>query len=170
MMVTFIAAVSDDGFIAQNGRIPWHLPRDFQHFRDYSAGKTLLVGRKTYEEMLGWFRGHFPFVITRQRDYAVPQGCAVASVKQALRLARERGTDELLVLGGGEIFAAAWPWAERLVITQVHTLLGEGTSFPTRNFSGWWEISSQYFPVDAAHAVAFTIKFLSPPNPLPHAT
>ena len=170
MEITLIAAVSEDGFIARDGRIPWHLPRDIQHFREYCAGKTLLIGRKTFEQMNGWFQDHFPIVVTRRPGYRADPGMAVTSLESAWDVARGRGVDEVVVLGGGEIFAATAGMADRLVLTTVHTRLGEGTPFPVQEFSGWNEISAQAFRPDNAHAFGFTIRHLSNPNPHHHAT
>ena len=168
MEITLIAAMSEDGFIARDGRIPWHLPRDIQHFREYCAGKTLLIGRKTFEQMNGWFQDHFPIVVTRRAGYAADPGRAVATLDGAVELARGRGVDELVVLGGGEIFAATAGRADRLVLTTVQTKLGGGTPFPVQEFSGWKEICAQIFPPDNTHAFGFTIQHLSNPNPNHH--
>lgn len=170
MEITLIAAMSEDGFIARDGRIPWHLPRDIQHFREYCAGKTLLIGRKTFEQMNGWFQDHFPIVVTRQPGYIADPGQAVGSLDAAMDLALGRGVDELVVLGGGEIFAATAGMADRLVLTTVQTKLGGGTPFPIQKFSGWNEISAQGFTADSTHAFGFTIRHFSNPNPHHHAT
>ena len=172
MEITLIAAMSKDGFIARDERIPWHLPRDIQHFREYCAGKTLLIGRKTFEQMNGWFQDHFPIVLTRQADYPASPGRAVSTLVAAVDFARGRGVDELVVLGGGEIFAATAGMADRLLLTKVQTKLGDGTPFPIQKFYGWNELSAQSFEADSTHAFDFTIQHFSKPNPHPnfHAT
>ena len=170
MEITLIAVMSEDGFIARDGRIPWHLPKDIQHFREYCAGKTLLIGRKTFEEMNGWFHDHFPIVLTRQAGYPASPGRAVSTLVAALDLARGRGVSELVVLGGGEIFAATAGIADQLVLTTVRAKLGRDTPFPVQEFSGWNEISAQSFAADSAHAFGFTIRHFSNPKPNPHAT
>ena len=71
--LTLIAAIDQNRLLANEHRIPWHLPRDIAHFRNYTKEKWLLLGRRTFEEMRGWFRaGHTPLVLTRHPDY-VPE-------------------------------------------------------------------------------------------------
>jgi len=61
-----IAAVSADGFISRGTGVPWDLPEDRQHFRRLTQGQWLFLGRRTFEEMLGWFKDHHPVVLTRR--------------------------------------------------------------------------------------------------------
>jgi dihydrofolate reductase len=159
MLITLIAAMSDDGIMGQRGKIPWRLPRDVAHFRAYCAGKWLLLGRRTFEEMEGWFRGHHPLVMTRQAEYTPVVGQRVASVQAASMAAESHGAAELVVLGGGEIFALALPLAQQLILTQVHTKMQEGTRFPDWNPADWLCAQQETFPADSQHAFAHTISF-----------
>lgn len=145
-MVSLIAAVSRDGFISRGRGVPWDLPADRRHFRAHTAGKWLLVGRITYEEMRGWFRGHTPVVLTHDRGYLPPGGHAVASAEDAVRLARDAGQAELMVIGGGQVFAAAMPMGHRLLITWVDDELGAGVRFPGID-SSQWELIADDIPV-----------------------
>lgn len=157
--LTLIAAVSADGFISRGQGVPWDLPLDRAHFRAYTEKKWLLIGRRTYEEMLGWFKpGHHPFVLTRARQISsetaiMPQ--VVHSISQALLMAHNQ--PELVCCGGAEIYAAAMPYAQRLVITHVHDFLGSGLLFPSISLREWEPVSSQSHGMDADHAFAFDI-------------
>jgi dihydrofolate reductase len=157
MQITIIAAVSDDGIIGQAGGIPWHLPREVAHFRAYCAGKWLLVGRGTFDEMKGWFRDHHPVVLSRNEAYT-PLGAQRAStIADALHLATEAGAGEIVVIGGGQIYALALPVAHQLILTQVHTTLRHGVPFPAWPLSDWRLMQQQTFPADETHAYAYTI-------------
>lgn len=156
-MLSLIAAVSEDGFIGQDGKIPWSLPRDVAHFRQYCAGKWLLLGRRTYEEMSGWFRDHHPLILTRNKSFQPSVGTRVASVGEALELARKQSVPELVVLGGGEIFALAMPLAQRLILTTVHTKVGRGTRFPDWVAPDWRCLQQETFLPDDQHAFRHTI-------------
>jgi dihydrofolate reductase len=159
MTITLIAAHSEDGIIAQNGRIPWHLPDDTAHFRKCCEGKWLLAGRRTWEQMQGWFRpGQTPVVVTRNAALAVAGGYAVSSVPAGFALAEEQGAPECMVIGGGEIYAAALPFADTLILTEVHTTLGTGTRFPAVKPEEWRVSEEARHEADAAHAFAFTIR------------
>jgi dihydrofolate reductase len=157
MMLSLIAAVSEDGIIGQDGRIPWRLPRDIAHFRNYCAGKYLLLGRRTYEEMSGWFQDHHPLIMSRDAAFEPTVGTAVRSVDEALALARMQQALELVVLGGGEIFALALPFVERLILTTVHTRVEQGTRFPDWAAQDWRCLQQETFPADHQHAFRHTI-------------
>lgn len=155
-MISLIAAISEDGFISQDGRIPWKLPRDVRHFREYCAGKHVLVGRRTYDEMTGWFTNHRVFILSRNAQTEVREGTVVQSVEEA----KSQTPEELVVLGGGEVFALALPIADRLVLTRVHTKIGHGVAFPEIDFTQWEERDLQEFPADAENPLAMTISTL----------
>lgn len=153
-VLTLIAAVSADGFISTGTGVPWHLPRDKEHFRRITRSQWLLLGRRTYEEMTGWFEDHHPLILTRSPVYNPPAGEIVASVAEALQVAATGGARELFVCGGGEAYAAAMPAADRLILTHVDSTLGSGVPFPTVNPANWRETSRQEFPADSTHAQA----------------
>ena len=142
-IVTLIAAVSEDGLISKGRGVPWDLPEDRAHFRRYTAGKWLLLGRTTYEEMHGWFGGHMPLVMTRDPGYDPAIGKRVSSVAEAIALTEKAGQDELVVVGGGQIFAEAMPYANRLIITRVADRLGAGVPFPNIDPHEWKLIRSE---------------------------
>ena len=161
MTVTLIAAHSENGVLAARGRIPWHLPEDTAHFRRCCEGKWLLLGRRTYEQMQGWFRpGQTPVAVTRDASLNVPGGHTVRSVDAGLTLAEYSGADECVVIGGGEVFAAAMPYARVLLLTIVHTTLTGDVFFPVVTPAEWQESWSHHHPADADHAFAFTIRRL----------
>jgi dihydrofolate reductase len=147
--LTLIAAVSEDGFISRGQGVPWDLPRDRVHFRAATAGKWLLLGRRTYEEMLGWFRDHTPLVLTRDPAFIPPIGKCVRDVPQALDLATAAGVDEIYVCGGSAAYALAMPHADRLLVTHVSTRLGFGVPFPMIDTLLWKERGATSHPADA---------------------
>lgn len=158
-IVTLIAAVSADGFISRGEGVPWDLPRDRAHFRAHTAGRWLLLGRTTYQEMTGWFRDHTPIVLTRDEGFHPSPGLRVGTVAEAIQLAEQAGVDELMVCGGGQVYTAAMPYADRLLITRVAESLGDGVPFPTIEPGLWSEQSREDHPADAGHA--FALSFLT---------
>jgi len=156
-VLTLIAAVSCDGFISSGTGVPWDLPRDREHFRHVTRGQWLLIGRRTYEEMLGWFSDHHPLVLTRDNSFLPPVGEPVRSIEEALGTAQQGGARELLVCGGGGTYSAAMPLASRLIITHVDSRLGSGVPFPVIDDVDWEIHSSVAHPFDSDHAFALTI-------------
>jgi len=147
--------------------VPWNLPRDRAHFRQTTDGQWLLIGRRTFEEMLGWFHNHQPLMLTTRPDLAPPVGKTVPSVEEALEAARQQGARELFVCGGGGAYEAAMPLADRLILTHVDTVLGGGVPFPAFRVSEWHLASKQAFPADPEnpHALVFaTYERLSRPK------
>jgi dihydrofolate reductase len=161
MIVTLIAAYSENGVLSAGGRLPWHLPDEVRHFRDYCAGKWIMAGRRTWAQMDGWFKpGQTPVVVTRDAALSVPGGYAVCSVEEGLALARRQGTEECVVIGGGQVFAAALTYADRLILTVVHTIVAGDVFFPALPPHTWREVENHHHPADARHAYAFTIRRL----------
>lgn len=146
LCITLIAVLSEDGFISSGTGVPWDLPADKAHFRAYTAGKWLLLGRKTYEEMLGWFRDHTPLVLTRQEDYTPPVGRSVGTLAEAAALASAAGQRELVVCGGSAAYDASIGQAHKLILTRVQVNLGSGVPFPLGQMSGDWQtVSRQHY-------------------------
>ncbi len=122
MLVTLIAALARDRVIGStSGKIPWDFPRDRAFFRAYTAGKWLLLGRRTYGEMDGWFGDRTPLVLTRDPTFRPPSPAhrPVRSIPSAIDLARANGVRELVVCGGAGVYAGALPFADRLVLTRL---------------------------------------------------
>ncbi|HBJ82396.1 MAG TPA: dihydrofolate reductase [Verrucomicrobiales bacterium] len=149
-VLTLIAAVSADGFISTGHGVPWDLPKDREHFRSVTRGQWLLIGRRTYQEMLGWFQaGHHPLILTRNPNYTPPVGQAVADLESALEAATQGGARELFVCGGGAAYSAAMPRADRLILTHVGTHLHAGVPFPALDPGIWRVVSRLESPADA---------------------
>lgn len=149
-ILTLIAAVSADGFISTGQGVPWDLPKDREHFRSVTRGQWLLIGRRTYQEMLGWFKvGHRPLVLTKAPDFTPPVGQAVADLDSALETAAQGGARELFVCGGGAAYATAMPRADRLILTHVGTHLHSGVPFPTLDPGIWRVVARRESPADA---------------------
>ncbi|SKA81880.1 dihydrofolate reductase [Prosthecobacter debontii] len=155
--LTLIAAISADGFISTGKGVPWDLPKDREHFRAYCHGKWLLLGRNTYEEMLGWFSDHHPLILSHNAKFLPFIGEKIQTVEEALQLTALAHQGELVVCGGGGAFQAAMPAADRLVITHVDHLLGGGVAFPAFSQQDWEPVSRETHDRDDFHAYSFAI-------------
>lgn len=171
MRIELIAACDQKGVIGTaRGGLPWDLPLDRAHFRRQSGGTCMLLGRRTYQEMRGWFTNQMPIILTREPGFrADGPGLAVASIGQALAAARSRACPRLLVAGGAEVFAATLPLADRLIITHVqvdwqqeHPGKGDGEDpprFPDIDPSRWRVIRRDPHPADADHPWPLEIRW-----------
>jgi len=113
-----IAAVARDGAIGKGGELPWRLPEDLKRFKAITTGHAVIMGRKTFASIGRALPNRRNIVISRSTP-DLPLGVELAaSLDQALSLARATDS-EPMIIGGGEIYAAALPFATRLEITLV---------------------------------------------------
>ncbi|MFA7682275.1 MAG: dihydrofolate reductase [Candidatus Peribacteraceae bacterium] len=154
MIISLVAAASENNVIGKDGGIPWDLPKDFKHFHDATKGKPIIMGRKTQESIGRILPGRRNIVITRQ-DVQI-EGCDVVhSIKEALDLVHD--APEVCVIGGGEIYKQALPFATHIDLTRVHTTIEDGDAFfPEFSEEEWQEVSRERCESDQDHAYAYT--------------
>jgi dihydrofolate reductase len=128
MIISFIAAVSENNVIGKAGKLPWHLPADMQYFKNTTWALPVIMGRKTFESFPRALQGRTNIVITRQAGYSAENMVVAGNVEEAIEKAVALKTEEIFIIGGGEIYKQAWDVADRLYITRVHTVV-EGDAF-----------------------------------------
>ena len=129
--VTLVAAVARNAVIGQDGGMPWHLPQDLRHFRLLTTGHPMVMGRKTFDSIGRPLPGRTTIVITRDPSWSHAGVLAAGSLPDAIALGRQQpGGDEVMVVGGGEIYAQAMPLADTLEITRVDQEVQGDTTFP----------------------------------------
>lgn len=176
MIVSLIAALAEDRVIGSvGGGIPWEHPRDRAHFRARTAGRWLLLGRRTYEEMRGWFGERTPIVLSRNGRLALqhPSHRLASTVPEAISLARAGGTGELLVCGGASVYAESLPFADRLLLTRLDLRIDvtEPVRFPDfEAVRDWQLVHLERWPrTENAVAARFEIYRRRPHSPLADA-
>lgn len=142
--VILVAGVAKNGCIGKDGHLPWHLPEDMKHFKELTMGKTVVMGRKTWESLPEKFRplpDRKNIVITRQEDYSVPEGVVVSSdLGDILDLHFD---EDICVIGGAEIYKLALPRATDLELTEVDQEVEGDVFFPKFNKAEWQEVSRE---------------------------
>ena len=161
MDISLIWAMSKNGVIGRDQRLPWRLPKEMQFFVRTTMGKPVIMGRKTFESMKAPLAGRTNIVVTRDRNYAREGVKVAADLETALAIARAQceldGRDEIIVAGGAEIYAMALPVATRLYVTTVDIDVEGDTHFPPLDFSDWQQVGAETHPEDDANSHAFTI-------------
>lgn len=155
MTVVLIVAVADNRVIGRSNALPWYLPADLKHFKQLTTGHTIVMGRKTWESIGRPLPNRRSIVISGSKDFR-PEGVTVVSgMEAALENAREDG--EVFVIGGARVFAAAFPFADRLEITRVHAAIEGDVHFPEIDLSGWRLVNEEHHLADAnnAHRYSF---------------
>jgi dihydrofolate reductase len=144
--VVLVAAVADNGVIGVDGGMPWHLPADFAHFRQVTAGHTLVMGRATYDSIGRPLPGRPNVVVTRNPDWSAAGVRVAHSLTAALALADEYDGD-VAVIGGSAVYAAALPVADAQVLTEVHLSPDGDTTYPVFDRTAWREVRRVAGPV-----------------------
>jgi dihydrofolate reductase len=138
--VSLVVAVADNGVIGAEGGMPWHLPADLAHFKQLTVGKPVLMGRLTWEAIGKPLPDRLNLVLTRKLDWHADGARRVPSFIEALRVAREAGAQELMVIGGAEVYRQALPSAGRIYLTRVHAEPWGDTLFPELDPEEWHEV------------------------------
>jgi dihydrofolate reductase len=137
VLLTLVAAMDANRVIGAGNTMPWHLPADLAHFKQLTLGKTLAMGRKTFDSVGRALPGRNTLVITREPGRQF-EGCtAVESVDAAIRTCASRGVDELMIAGGAQIYTATLASARRMHITRIDAELAGDTWFPTWDADAW---------------------------------
>ena len=146
MRVSLIVAMAENRVIGRDGDMPWHLPEDLKFFKKMTLGKPVIMGRKTYESIGRSLPKRPNIVITRDTNFSAQGVHVVGSVPEALELAHtfgETGADEIMVIGGGQIYAEALKFAQRVYLTEIHATIDGDTTFPDLPLDQWQEQSRE---------------------------
>jgi len=133
--VYLVAAVARNGVIGAKGRLPWRLPEDLKHFRKITLGHPVIMGRRTWDSLGKPLPGRENVVISRKTGFEAPGASAAASLEAALALCA--GEPVVFVIGGAEIYAAALPLADGLVLTEIDRDYEGDAHFPGWDRSAW---------------------------------
>ena len=129
--------------IGRDGNLPWPLSADLRHFKSVTMGKPVIMGRKTYESIGRPLPGRTNIVVTRSTNFA-STGILISNkwtsaIALGNEIAREDSIDEIMVIGGGEIYALAMPYARRIYLTEVQADIDGDTMFPELDLTIWHE-------------------------------
>jgi dihydrofolate reductase len=156
-MISIIVAVAENGEIGGSGGLLWHISEDLQMFKRVTSGHPVVMGRKTFESLGRPLPGRTNVVITRNPDFRADGITVVYSLDEAL--AMFPASEEVFVIGGGEIYRQAMPIADRLYLTRVSADYEGNTYFPEWNPAEWTLLSSESHPhgKDFPHPFAFLV-------------
>ncbi len=145
--VAIIAAVAENGVIGHDNDMPWRLPSDLKHFKAVTLGKPVVMGRRTFQSIGRPLPGRPNIVVSRNGDFSAEGIEVVSSLEAGLErgraLAAEAGAGEVMVIGGGNLYAQAMGVADRLYITEVHARPEGDTRFPEIDTAYWKEVSRE---------------------------
>jgi dihydrofolate reductase len=134
--ITLIAAMARNRAIGREGQIPWHLPRELKHFKETTMGRPIVMGRRTWESIGRALPGRQNIVVTRSAGFEAPGCDVVRSLEQAVATAQG---GEIMIIGGGQLYADALPVADRMILTVVDCAPKADTWFPDWSVGEWRE-------------------------------
>lgn len=164
MKISIVVAVGENNAIGRDGDLLWKLPKDMQFFKQTTMGHHVLMGRKTYESIPPKFRplsGRVNLVVTRQQGYEAPGCRVVQTVDEAIAFAIANEEEELMVIGGGEIYRQLFDRADRLYLTRVREPFEDAdTYFPQIIPNRWQVVQTEKHYVDDKHKYNFEFQIL----------
>ena len=156
MMVSIIVAASENGVIGAAGALPWRLSDDLKRFKAVTMGKPIVMGRKTWESIGRPLPGRQNIVITRQDGY-VADGCdVVASPDEAIAVAGE--AEEVMVIGGSQVYERFLAEAERVYLTRVHAEVEGDAFFAPLDADEWRLVSDEPHAADERNEFDYSFR------------
>lgn len=159
--IVLIAAVAENGVIGRDNRLLWRLKTDLAAFKARTLGKPVIMGRKTFESLGRPLPKRLNIVVTRDPTFRAAGAVIVPSVEAGLAVAAgeaaRTGANEIIVVGGGEIYALAMPMASELVITHVAARPEGDVVFPPIHFNDWREVARVEYPAGPDDDYAFAV-------------
>ena len=155
MTLSIICSLTNNAAIGNKGQLLYYLPADLKHFKNLTTGHTIIMGRKTFESLpKGALPNRRNVVITRQADYTAPNIEVFHSFEDALQACQH--DEQVFVIGGESVYAAALPLAQRLCLTHVDATPAEAdTFFPAYDATQWKEEIREHHEPDEKNHLAY---------------
>lgn len=154
MRITLIAAMAENRVIGMENRLPWRLPADLKRFKRLTTGKPVIMGRRTWESLPHALPDRKNIVVTRDESYRAEDAVVAGSVVEAIAEAGD--VDEVVVIGGADLYTQFLPRADRLYLTLVHADVEGDVLFPEYDPEEWIEKSRKPQPADEKHDYPYT--------------
>ncbi|MBL4774764.1 MAG: type 3 dihydrofolate reductase [Mariprofundus sp.] len=158
MKLSLIWAMDRNGLIGRDNALPWKLPADMAWFKKNTMGKPILMGRKTYESIGRPLPGRKNLILTRQADLNIDGCIVVHSLEEAQAAVPD--ADEIMVMGGSEIYTLLLAQADRLYITNIDAEFEGDAWFPAFDRSAWQEVSHECHQPDDKNIYAYAFVLL----------
>ena len=150
--LAMIAALAENHVIGLDNQMPWHLPADLKHFKAMTLGKPIVMGRKTWDSLGRPLPGRLNLVVSRQSDLQLDGAEVLPSLEAAIARAddwaREQGADEIMLIGGAQLYTQALERAQRLYLTRIEASPEGDAFFPQFDENLWQRIESQAHPAE----------------------
>ena len=153
MRLSIVVAMDENRLIGNNNQLPWYLPADLAYFKKLTMGKSILMGRKTYDSIGRPLPNRRNIVITRNEEISIP-GCEViSSIESALEITK--GDEEVMIIGGASLCKQLLPKINRLYITKSDGEFEGDGFFPEYDDISWHQVSCESHPKDESNAYSY---------------
>jgi dihydrofolate reductase len=160
-LIALIVAVAENGVIGRDGTLPWRIPEDMRWFKVRTEGKPCIMGRKTWESLPKRpLPGRTNIVVTRSANYRAEGAVVVPSLDAAIDVAAGEAPEEIMIIGGSELYRTALPRADRIYLTRVHGHVAGDTHFPELDPAAWRETLVATHPSSAERPIGYSFVFL----------
>ena len=143
-IIALVVARAENGAIGIGSDLPWRLSTDLKQFRKVTLGKPIIMGRRTFQSLPRVLDHRLNIVLSRERGFVAPGAIVAGNLEEGLaharRAAKEVGVDEIMVIGGDDVFRAVMPLAERIYLTEVHASPKADTWLKDFNLKDWREL------------------------------
>jgi dihydrofolate reductase len=163
MKLSLIVAATTNNVIGRNNELPWHLPQDLKYFKSVTLGKPVIMGRKTFESIGKPLPGRTNIVVTRQKDWKFSGVLVAESIEEALEVGQQfrneqqNLAEEVMVIGGAEIYRHALPLATKIYLTRINVQVNGDAYFPELPPSEWKLVSEVPGDLDASMPHKFLV-------------
>jgi len=158
MKISLVVAAATNDAIGKDNKLLWKLPNDMKHFKNITWGMPVVMGRKTFESLGKPLPGRKNIVITHQRGWKADGTVVVNNLEDALFVAKETDTKEIMVIGGGEIYRMAFEKAKRVYLTRVKVEPEGDTFFPHIDPGVWRLLSQKDHEADEKNAYGYSFQ------------
>ena len=143
-VIALVVAMGENRAIGRGGDLPWHLRSDMKFFRRVTMAKPVIMGRRTFKSLPRVLDGRLNIVLTRDSGFVAPDAVMAGSLEEGLRAARgscgRTGAEEIMIIGGEDVFREVLPQVGRIYLTEVHASPEADTWFPELEAGQWREV------------------------------
>jgi dihydrofolate reductase len=156
-ILSLALARADNGVIGRAGGLPWRIPDDMRRFKALTLGKPCIMGRKTWDSLPRKpLPGRTNIVVTRDESFRAEDAVVVRSLDDAIAQAEQENSEEIMVIGGAEIYRAALPLANRIHLTEVHGAFDGDVVMPPFDAAEWMEVAREDRPATEADGPSYS--------------
>lgn len=160
MIVSMIVAVDENNGIGLLGRIPWKISSDLKRFKNLTMGHHLIMGRNTWESIGRALPGRTNIILSKHLDRPPENTILKPSLDDALEYVKQQGETEVFIIGGGQIYAQALPFTNRIYLSKVHTIIPADVFFPELDSNEWNINENKEVPASENDQYAYTFMIL----------